>query len=181
MTDLSNVSPEPTRVDDPKSEASAASAERGSSAALRHFLATSAACHVAASILKSGAEVAITFTDVDGDWRICKDTTNGISFEPGRAVDPDFELRIPPQATAAIVSRTDSDLGELGVKFFEHIATKHPDLRINVTLRSGLLKLSKRGWLALVARGGPGVMMWMAKKGLRGPGAIATALARFKK
>jgi hypothetical protein len=168
-------------VDDPKGEAAPSSLGQGSSAAFQHFLATSAACRVAASTLKSGAEVAITFTDVEGDWRVRKHPTSGISLELGKAVDPDFELRIPPQAGAAIYSRTDSDVGELGVTFFEHIATKHPDLRINLTLRSGLLKLTKRGWLALLTRGGPTVMMWMAKKGFRGPGAIATALGRVKK
>ena len=181
MTGFPDFSLKDMPVDDPKSAAAPASHGQGSSAALQHFLATSAACRVAATTLKSGAEVGIIFTDVEGDWRLRKHATGDISLELGKAVDPDFELRIPPQAGAAIYSQTDSDVGELGVTFLEHIATKHPDLRINITLRSGLLKLTNRGWLALLARGGPTVMMWMAKKGFRGPGAIATALGRFKK
>jgi hypothetical protein len=152
----------------------------GSSAALENFLLNSAACRVAATTLRSGAEVAITFTDVEGDWRICKSPTTGIALERQKAKDPDFELRIPPRAGQAIYSRPDSDVGELGVTFFEHIVEKDPDQKIHVTLRSGLLKLTGRGWLGLLTRGGPTVMMWMAKKGLRGPGAIATALSRLR-
>jgi hypothetical protein len=158
-----------------------ASAEQGSAGALQHFLATSAAVRAAETSLKSGAEVAIAFTDVEGDWRLRKDAASGLVLEAGKAVDPDFELRIPPRASEAIFSRADTDIGELGVTFFEHIAAKDSDLRINVTVRSGLLKLNSRGWLGLVARGGPTVMMWMARRGLRGPGAIATALGRLKK
>jgi hypothetical protein len=169
------------RVNHPKGEAALASPEQGSAGSLQHFLATSAAVRVAAITLKSGAEVAITFTDVEGDWRLRKDATSGLVLELAKAVDPDFELRIPPRACEAIYSGADSDVGELGVTFFEHIAAKHSELRINVTVRSGLLKLNSRGWLGLLARGGPTVMMWMAKRGFRGPGAIATALGRFKK
>ncbi len=162
-------------------EAAPASPEPGSAAALQRFLATSAAVRVAAAALKNGAEVAITFTDVEGDWRLRKDAGGGLTLELAKAVDPDFELRIPPRAGAAIYSRADSDVGQLGVTFFEHIAAKHPDLRINVTLRSGFLKLNSRGWLGLLACGGPAVMLWMARRGFRGTGAIATALGRFKK
>lgn len=169
------------RVDHSKGEVALASLEQGSVGALRHFLATSSAVRAAEISLKSGAEVAITFTDVEGDWRLRKEAASGLVLEAAKAVDPDFELRIPPRACEAICSRADSDLGELGVTFFEHIAAKDSDLRINVTVRSGLLKLNSRGWLGLLTRGGPTVMMWMARKGFRGPGAIATALGRFKK
>jgi hypothetical protein len=72
-------------------------------------------------------------------------------------------------------------MGDLGVMFFEHIVAKDPELKIHVTLRSGLVKLTGRGWLGLLARGGPTMLMWMTQRGLRGPGAIATALGRLKR
>ncbi len=153
---------------------------QGSKAALENFLSNSTACRVAAGSLKAGAEVAITFTDVEGDWRLVRSAPGLITLEAGKAKDPDFELRIPPRAGHAIYSRPDSDVGELGVTFFEHIVSKDPDEKIHVNLRSGLLKLTGRGWLGLLAHGGPTVMMWLARKGLRGPGAIATALSRLK-
>jgi hypothetical protein len=149
--------------------------------AFRTFLATSAACRTAAAALKTGAEVGLRFTDVEGDWRLCKANSGEIAFEAIKAVDPDFELIIPPRAGQAIYSRPEAEMGDLGVAFFEHITAKDSESRINVHLRSGLLKLTGRGWLGLLSRGGPPVMMWLAKKGLRGPGAIATALGRLRR
>jgi hypothetical protein len=150
-------------------------------AQLLTFLLTGAACGTAAAVLRAGAEVAVTFTDLEGDFRICKHAESGIALEAGKALDPDFELRIPPRALQAICARTDADMGDLGVIFFEHIIAKDPLERISVTVHSGLVKLTRRGWLGLLARGGPTVMMWMAQKGLRGPGSVANALGRFKK
>jgi hypothetical protein len=150
-------------------------------AVLSNFLSTNAAVQAAATSLRAGAEVAIVLTDVDGDWRICRNEATGVSLEPGKATDPDFELRIPPAAIDTICSRQDSDVGELGITFFELVAERDPALRINVTLHSGFIKLTSRGWLSLLARGGPRVVMWLANKGLRGPGGVATALARLKR
>jgi len=152
-----------------------------SDAALATFLSNSPACRVAASALKAGAEVAVNLTDVDGDWRIWNDPEVGIVLAPGKAKDPDFELRVPPRAGIAIYSRPNADMGDLGVVFFEHIVAKDPELKIHVTLRSGLVKLTGRGWLGLLARGGPTVLLWMTQRGLRGPGAIATALGRLRR
>ena len=148
--------------------------------ALARFLLGNSGAKKAASSLKAGAEVGITFTNLDGDWRVCMTEAGQLAFEPGTAVDPDFSLRIPPGAVAAIAGRGDSDLGELGIAFFEHIASHDQDLKVHVAVRSGLIKLTRRGWLGVVASGGPKVMMWMAKKGLRGPGAVATALSKLK-
>ena len=38
-----------------------------------------------------------------------------------------------------------------------------------------------RGWLGVLAAGGPKVIGWMAQKGLKGPSAVASALSRLKK
>src|SRR5579864_2963805 len=73
-------------------------AEERSDAALAKFLSNSPACQMAASTLKAGAEVAVNLTDVDGDWRIWNDPETGIVLAPGKAKDPDFELRVPPRA-----------------------------------------------------------------------------------
>jgi hypothetical protein len=162
------------------SEAAMRRSERAH-AALADFLLNSTAARAAATSLRAGAEVAIVFTDDAADWRICRNDVSGITLEPVKATDPDFELRIPPGAVDSICSRDDADVGDLGVTFFEHIAVHDPDLKIHVTLHSGLIKLTSRGWLGLLTRGGPKVMVWMTKKGLRGPGAIATAIGRLKR
>jgi hypothetical protein len=154
--------------------------EERADASLKKFLMNSSAARLAASSLRPGAEVGITFTHLSGDWRIISDGAGGVVLEPGKAADPDFELRIPPRAVSSICSRVDADVGDLGIAFFELIKAREPELKINAAVHSGLLKLTRRGWLGVIARGGSKVAVWMGQKGLRGPGAIATAIGRLK-
>jgi hypothetical protein len=151
-----------------------------SEAILAAFLQTNFGAQIVARCLKPGAEVAISFTDRPGDWRFYPNEAGQAVLEATKASDPDFELTIPPGAIRAICSHAKADVGELGVAFFEKIVAREPDLRIQVKVRSGVIKLTRRGWLGALAEGGPKVMTWMAKKGLRGRGAIATALERLK-
>jgi hypothetical protein len=159
----------------------ASSAREVSDAILARFLTSCPAAQLAAGSLRAGAEVGITFTDLSGDWCVRVAEGGGrLTLVPGKATDPDFELRISPGAVDSICARPDADLGDLGVAFFEHIKTRDPEQKIRVTLHSGLVKLTRRGWLTLLARGGKKVVAWMANKGLRGAGAIAGALARIR-
>jgi len=84
-------------------------------------------------------------------------------------------------AVTAIAAQPNADVGELGILFFQHIVASDPQSKIRVKLHSGLLKLTMRGWLGVMASGGGKVLGWMASKGLKGPSAIANALGRFKK
>jgi hypothetical protein len=149
--------------------------------AISRFLLSSPGARLAAASLRSGAEVAITFTNLPGDWRILNNDAGELAFEPIKATDPDFELRIPPRAAESICSQVDADVGDLGIAFFELVNAREQELKIQVTVHSGLIKLTRRGWLGVVAKGGSKVMGWMAQKGLRGPGAIATALGKLKR
>jgi hypothetical protein len=143
------------------------------------FLACSAAVATAATSLRAGAEVAVSFTDLAGEWRCYADAGN-IKLEPGKARDPDFSVRLAPGAIRSICVRNNADIGELGVAFFEHVVSREPDYRIHVQLHSGLIKLTQRGWLTLLARGGPNVAGWLARKGLRGSSAVVAAISRLK-
>ena len=86
-----------------------------------------------------------------------------------------------PVAVTAIAAQPNADVGELGILFFQHIVASDPQSKIRVKLHSGLLRLTMRGWLGVLAAGGPKVIGWMAQKGLKGPGAVASALSRLKK
>jgi hypothetical protein len=148
---------------------------------LARFLLYSPAARVAANALKDGAEVGITFTDVPGEWRFrgaAGATT--LVLEAGKATDPDFELRVAPGAVDSICSRPLADIGELGVAFFEHVCARDPEQKIRVNLHSGLVKLTRRGWLGVLSKGGSTTVSWLAGKGLRGAGAVAGALGKFK-
>jgi hypothetical protein len=148
---------------------------------LARFLLYSPAARVAASALREGAEVGITFTDVPGQWRF-RGVANATSLllEPGQASDPDFELQVTPGALDSICSRPHAEIGELGVAFFEHVCARDPEKKIRINLHSGLVKLTRRGWLGVLSKGGSTTVSWLAGKGLRGAGAVAGALGRFK-
>jgi len=168
-------------MSDDKSSSSPSSSSQGESAdaQIARFLLGSPAARLVAGSLREGAEVGITFTNLPGEWRFYCNPA-GPALERGKAQDPDFELRLAPRAVEAICSRPEADIGDLGVIFMEHIVAREPDDKIRVTVHSGLVKLTRRGWVGVLARGGAKVAGWMAKKGLRGPSAVMTALARLK-
>lgn len=156
------------------------SAPAGSEVKLRRFFETSEAARRAASSLRKAAEVGVRFTDVPGDFRF-HSVDGKPAFEVGKAMDPDFELTLAPGAVDAITAQPQADVGELGVLFFQHIVAKDENDKVRVKLHSGLVRLTMRGWLGVLAAGGPKVIAWMAQKGLKGPGAVASALSRLKK
>jgi hypothetical protein len=152
----------------------------GTDAMLRRFILSSAAAKMAAGSLRDGAEAAVRFTDVPGDWRFYVE--GGKPFmEATKAKDPDFDLHLSPGAVRSICTHTEAHLGELGIAFFERVVTREPDYRIQVQLHSGMLKLAQRGWLTLLARGGPSLASWLAVKGFRGSTAVVAALARLRR
>ena len=147
--------------------------------ALARFLSGCPAVATAALSLRAGAEVAVSFADLEGEWR-CFAEAGQITLAPGNARDPDFALHLAPGAIKSICVRTSAELGELGVAFFEHVVSREPDYRIRVQLHSGLIKLTQRGWVTLLARGGPKVAGWLARKGFRGSSAVVAAISRLK-
>jgi hypothetical protein len=151
-----------------------------SNVVLQRFFEASAAARRASAPLRKAAEVGVRFTDVPGDFNF-KLIDGKPRFQEGAAADPDFVLTLAPGAVSAIAFQPEAEVGDLGILFFQHILAKDPQAKINVKLHSGLLKLTMRGWLGVMALGGGKVMGWLAMKGLRGPSAIASALARLKK
>ena len=147
---------------------------------LQRFFETSESARKAASHLKAPAEVGVRFTDVAGEYRFTL-VDGKPRFLDGSAKDPDFELTMAPGAVTAIASNPNADVGDLGILFFQHIIAQDPQSKIGVKLHSGLLKLTKRGWLGVMMSGGAKVFGWMAAKGLKGPSAIAHALGRLRK
>jgi hypothetical protein len=147
---------------------------------LQRFFETSESARRAASHLKSAAEVGVRFTDVPGAFRFVL-VDGKPRFLDGAAKDPDFELTLAPGAVTAISGQPNADVGDLGILFFQHIVTSDPQSKIRVKLHSGLMKLTMRGWLGVMASGGGKILGWLASKGLKGPSAIASALSRLRK
>ena len=151
-----------------------------SNVVLQRFFESSASARRASAHLRKAAEVGVLFTDVPGAYHF-KLVDGSPRFLQGAAADPDFELTMAPGAVSAIAAQPNADVGDLGILFFQHIVAKDPQSKIHVKLHSGLLKLTMRGWLGVMAAGGGKVMGWLAMKGLRGPAAIASAVARLRK
>lgn len=151
-----------------------------SNVVLQRFFETSESARRASSHLKKAAEVGVRFTDVPGDFHF-KLVDGHPRFLGGAAQDPDFDLTLAPGAVAAIAAQPNADVGDLGILFFQHIVARDPQAKIGVKLHSGLIKLTMRGWLGVMAAGGGKVMSWLAMKGLKGPSAIASAIGRLKK
>ena len=155
-------------------------ASETSDAILRRFFETSETARKASSSLKKAAEVGVRFTDVPGDFRFVM-ADGKPKFITGKADDPDFDLTMAPGAVRAIAAKPDAEVGDLGIAFFQAILAKEPENKVTVKLHSGLMKLTMRGYLGVLAQGGVKVMGWMAQKGLRGPSAVASAISKLRK
>jgi hypothetical protein len=174
------TAPPPAAPTTPEAAPATAAPPLPSDVALIQFFSTSAAARTAASSLGKAAEVGVTFTDVPGDFRFYSDSGKPV-LAKGTAKDPDFDLVLAPGAVRDICTKPQSEIGDLGILFFQHMITQAPEDKIRVKLHSGLMRLTMRGWLSVLAHGGPRVVGWMAQKGLKGPGAVAAAISRLKK
>src|SRR2546421_94723 len=103
-------------------------------------------------------------------------STSGSSTSPARSASGGSS-----STSAAGNSTSATDAGDLGILFFQHILAKDENEKVRVKLHSGLLRLTMRGWLSVLAGGGAKVVSWMTHKGLKGPSAVASALSRLKK
>ena len=173
------AAPNPAAAPPPPQSAAPPPAEP-SDALLTRFFAQSHAARTAAASLKRAAEVGVSFTDVPGHWRFTSEGGKPL-LAPGAAKDPDFELTLAPGAVRAICARADAEIGDLGILFFQQMIAQAPEDKIRVKLHSGLMTLTLRGWLGVLAHGGPRVVGWLAQKGLKGPGAVASAISRLRK
>jgi len=147
---------------------------------LQHLMETSEAARKAATSLSPSASVAVQFTDAEGEFRFYS-VDGKPRLEPGKAEAPDFELTLPPGAAHDICGRAPGDLGDLGVLFLQHIFAEEEDQRIQVHVRSGLIKLTLHGWFRIVVAGCPKVIVWLAREGLKGPSGLVGLLSRFRK
>jgi len=147
---------------------------------LRHLFETSEAGRKAAASLRKSASVGVQFTDFPGEFNFHA-VDGKPRFEPGKAMEPDFELTLPPTAVHDICGKGSGDVGDLGVLFLQHVFANEPEKKILVKVHSGLLKLTLRGWLQVVIAGCPKVITWFLHMGLlKGPSAVASVLSRFK-
>ncbi|RMG10428.1 MAG: AAA family ATPase [Deltaproteobacteria bacterium] len=152
-----------------------------SAAKLQSFFRSSEAATKATRPLKRDAEVGITFTDEpDTPYRFTMESGRG-EVVPGTAKDEDFHLHLPPVAVDELVRLETDNLGEFAVAFFKCMLADEEERKIRVKLHSGFLKLTRRGYLKTLALGGPTVLAFMARQGLKGPAGIKKAIDKLRK
>lgn len=147
---------------------------------LKTFFETSAAARRATRPLSKRASVAVTFPDDAEPYRFHMETKQA-RFVPGAAPDPDFSLVLPPKAVEEITGLSSDDLGSFAVAFFKCILADEEDRKVHVKLHAGLLRLTRNGYLATMALGGPTVVVFLAKQGLKGPSGIKKAIDKLRK
>lgn len=148
---------------------------------MKRFFEESRAARRATAPLGRGAEVRIEFADEPGTPYRFATEESPATVVPGAARDPDFTLEMPPAAVEEITGLSGDSLGEFAVAFFKCILTDDPARKVRLKLHSGLLKLTRRGYLKTMALGGPTVILFMAKKGLKGPLALKRAISKLMK
>ena len=148
---------------------------------LERFFRSSDAAAKATRPLKREAEVGITFTDEP-------DTPYRFTMERGQAEvvqgtpkDPDFHLTLPPRAVDELVTLKTDNLGEFAVVFFKCMLADEAERKVTVKLESGFLTLTRRGYLKTLALGGPTVLAFLARQGLKGPAGIKKAIDKLRK
>ncbi len=147
---------------------------------LKTFFETSAAARRATRPLKKGASVAVTFPDDPEPYRFTMESGSA-GFVPGRESDPDFSLVLPPKAVEEITGLEADDLGSFAVAFFKCILADEDERKVHVKLHAGFIRLTRHGYLSTMALGGPTVMMFLARQGLKGPGGIKKAIDKLRK
>lgn len=98
-------------------------------------------------------------------WHLerCGKTTE---LRPGAASDPDFVFCFPPAA----IERLESQVGEVGdfaVELFRLVVSEDPQEQIGLRIRAPFARLVRRGYLGLLASGGPRVLAFGAAHGVR--------------
>jgi hypothetical protein len=150
-------------------------------ALLKQFFETREVGKRAAAPLKRGAEAGLLLGDAAPgvEYRFTVENGRPEVLE-GKAKDPDFILTLPAAAVKKLVAVQGEDPGDFGVAFFSQVLAKEPEERVKIKLHSGLITLTRRGYLGVLALGGPKVIVWLARKGLSGPRAVAHAISRLR-
>jgi len=134
---------------------------------LAHLFQTHPAWLSAARVLRADANSAVYFSHLPGEpWQLFG--RNGTThLEPGLPEDPDFVFRFTP-ASVDRLAAVRGGVGVFAIELFSLILEEDEDVRIGFRIVSSLPTLAGRGYLHLLVAGGPRVLAFGAKRGVRG-------------
>jgi hypothetical protein len=141
---------------------------------LAQLFAGHSAWRTAARRLSREATSTVYFTQRPGEaWRLER-RGEASRLLPGAASDPDLVFRFTPAAVEQLAAVT-GGVGDFAVALFELLTSRDPEARVDLRIAAGFPRLVRRGYLGLLAAGGPQVLAFGASHGIRS----LTALRRF--
>jgi len=132
---------------------------------LRAFLEDHPAAREAAKPLKTGAAIRIVLTD-DGSEYTYTVRRGCPVFEPGKTLDPDVTLSVPPGAVDSLLSVTEQTVQGYGLRILELADTDDLTLKIRGAAHSGLGRLWRHGYFNYLWMGGRQFVAYLRRKGV---------------
>ena len=131
----------------------------------------------AAALLADDAASNVRFTHRPGElWHLAR-VRGETRLAPGALADADLELEFPPAAIERL-ALTRGGVGDFALALFELAVHPDPALRVGLRIRSSFVTLARKGYLRLLAAGGPRVLAWGAAHGVRSLGELRRWIAR---
>lgn len=143
---------------------------------MRRFYAESPACLKAAKPIKEGASSLVMFEGDDRPYALVRE--KGVSvLRPGRPEDPDMFFRFTAGAVEALASLRTRSVGEYATRIFDLILSEDPRCRVDYRLFSDFATLFRRGYVGILLLGGPAVLAYGARHGVKGIGGLKRLIA----
>lgn len=135
-------------------------------------------CTRATKPLRNGVQIAVTIGK-EGPFNLHKDGDK-MAVSAEAPASPDMTFHLPERALNELASVHTEDIGEVGVAILKLMAHGDPKMRMSAKVHIGAFTLLRNGYLGVLPLGGPGVMKFLASKGLTNIGKIKDALGRLK-
>jgi hypothetical protein len=130
---------------------------------LKEFFENNPLSIEAASPLKKDAEIELV---IDGEpWGFKRDGAKN-SFTLGSPTHPDVVFTLNEASANKIVNSGCESIADFGVLILKMVVSKDADEKIRVASRVGPLKLMKKGYLGIIAKGGGAVAKFLADNGM---------------
>ena len=133
----------------------------------------------AARQIASDATSTVYFSHRPGEaWRLERGE-QGSDLLPGAAPDPDFVFRFTPGAVDRL-AKVGGGIGEFAVELFTRMTDADPTDKVDLRIVARFPRLVWRGYVKLLAAGGPAVVAFGARHGIHGLGALQRFVAGLR-
>lgn len=134
----------------------------------------------AASAIADGATSQVYFLHRPGEpWRLVRRDGTSV-LEPGRADDPDLVFGFPPAAIAELEA-TRGGVADFALALFQSMLDADPQRRVELRVAAPFTRLLRRGYVELLVRGGPRLLWFGARHGVRSLGELQRLVERARR